>query len=158
MLVAAGYWDGSVKLFDLATGKEGHTFKDAAGVNAVAFSVDSKTLASGGPGGQIKLWDMEGRKERRSLATGARDTLSLAYSIDGKWLASAHQDGWVIVWDAANGTKKDSWQLPGAVNALAFAVDSRHLITGNANSTVYVFRLTEYKKKLTKPPTDTERD
>jgi WD40 repeat protein len=146
-LLAAGYWEGTIKVWDFNDGTERFSLTDPAGVNTVAFAADSKTLASGGPGDAIKLWDLTTGKERQSLKTEAGGTMGLAFSADGKKLASAHQDGWLIVWDAASGKRVEGWQLPGAINAVAFAVDSRHLATGNSNGTVYVFRLAAYQPR-----------
>jgi WD40 repeat protein len=64
-----------------------------------------------------------------------------AASPDGQTLASAARDGKVILWEAATGAKYREWQLPGTVYRVAFADDGRHLITANANGTLYVLRL-----------------
>lgn len=153
-LLAAGAGDGTIRILDYANGNELHKLNDAAGLAAVAFAADSKTLATGGRGGQIKLWDTATGKEKQSLKAEAGDTLALAYSLDGKRLASAHRDGWLILWDATNGQRVEGWQMPGAINAIAFATDSRHLVTGNSNGTVYVFRLAALKKKETSKKVD----
>src|SRR5713226_453618 len=57
----------------------------------VAFSPDSKTLATGGDDGHIRLWDVATAKEKTSFrAHRARVGVSrLAYFPDGKTLASA---------------------------------------------------------------------
>jgi WD40 repeat protein len=64
--LASGSIDDTIKLWDVATGKEqatlkGHTFE----VNSVAYSPDGKTLASATGGGDrtIKLWDIPAAKQ-----------------------------------------------------------------------------------------------
>jgi len=58
--LASGSRDGTVRLWDAATGEElrtfaGHTRK----VTSVAFSPDGTTLASGSWDGTVLLWDVE---------------------------------------------------------------------------------------------------
>src|SRR5450631_870124 len=51
--------DNTIKLWDVATGKEKGTFKRHRGmVESVAYSPDGKTLASGSEDETIKLWDV----------------------------------------------------------------------------------------------------
>src|SRR5437764_980711 len=72
-------------------------------VDAVAFSPDGKTLATGSSDNTVKLWDLAAMKETATLK-GHEDTVNaLAFSPDGKKLASAGNDGKVILWDPATG-------------------------------------------------------
>jgi WD40 repeat protein len=61
--LASGSYDKTIKLWDVATGKElatptSHTNR----VYSVAFSPDGKTLASGSLDKTIKLWDVPSAK------------------------------------------------------------------------------------------------
>jgi WD40 repeat protein len=57
--LASGSGDKTVKLWDVATGKNTATIKGhTEGVHAVAYSSDGRTLASGSGDGTIKLWDV----------------------------------------------------------------------------------------------------
>jgi WD40 repeat protein len=57
-------------------------------VNAVAFSPDGKTLASGGEEGQVILWDRGGGQELMSLDDHGGGIYAVAFSPDGKVLAA----------------------------------------------------------------------
>ena len=63
---------------------KGHT----GAVVAVAFSPDSKTLASASYDGTLKLWDMTTGKERATLGEYKGCLGCVAFSPDGKTLAS----------------------------------------------------------------------
>jgi hypothetical protein len=64
----------------------------------------------------------------------------LCLDADGRQLAWAGIRG-VGVIDLATRKTSWSWDAPGDVYWVAFTSDGRHLITHNANQTVYVFRL-----------------
>jgi len=60
-----------VNLWDAETGQELRTLSGHSGwVNAIAFSPDDQTLASGSCDGQVRLWDVARRG--CAIASGAR--------------------------------------------------------------------------------------
>src|SRR5438128_2523394 len=63
--LASGSQDKTVKLWDVATGRQNATLQGHTGyVSSVAFSADGKTLASGSLDKTIKLWDLATGQER----------------------------------------------------------------------------------------------
>jgi WD40 repeat protein len=63
--LASGSWDGTIRLWDVATGRAiGQGMVAGTTVNSIAFSPDGQTLASDGR--PINLWDL-----RRQAWTGA---------------------------------------------------------------------------------------
>src|SRR5436853_467506 len=87
-LASAGV-DGTIRLWDVATGRERATLKgQTEEVVCVAFSPDGRALASGSVGGAIKVWDVATGRGRATLKGHAEAVLSVAYSPDGKTLAS----------------------------------------------------------------------
>ncbi len=114
----------------------------------LAFSPDGLTLAYADSGQDIHLLDLSRAllAERAVLQghglPGAPQVVcDLAFDLTGERLVSSGQDWRVILWNTADGTKVAQWLFHGAVEAVAFANDGRHLAVGNANGTIYILRV-----------------
>jgi hypothetical protein len=85
-LLAAGYSDGRVELWNLSSGQLLASFKGEAyvGITAMAFTPDGKWLVAGDASGAIMLWDLERNAFHGFLfdptANGA-DTKGLSYNV-----------------------------------------------------------------------------
>jgi WD40 repeat protein/uncharacterized caspase-like protein len=100
----SGFLSPSIKLWDAATGRElrtmtGHT----ANIRAIAFSPDSRLLASSGYDASVKLWDTATGREIKTLNGHSLNVNTLAFSPDGKLLVSGSDDGSARLWDISSG-------------------------------------------------------
>jgi hypothetical protein len=76
-----------------------------AWINDVAFSPDSKLLATAGDK-SVKLWDVVRGKERQKLEGHEEWVNGITFSPDGKLLASISIDKTIKLWDVATGAEK----------------------------------------------------
>ena len=72
-------------------------------VNALAFSPDGKTLASGGDDRTAILSDVATGRVKRTLKNHDLTVTSLAFSPDGLLLASASGNASVVLWNVPTG-------------------------------------------------------
>ncbi len=138
-LAVAGGPDGSVRLWDLATGERavGGDWKlGDAPLADVSLTPDGKTLVALDDTGTVTVAAVGGRAVRATVklpgaggvtagadrfATYSPDGLVVAFGLDGKELRR--------------------WPLPGPVQAAAFAADGKTLAVGNADGTAYLLEL-----------------
>jgi WD40 repeat protein len=140
--LAAACTDSNAHVWDLAGPQPFHraAIKSDNSLMSVSLHPDGKSLAVGGYVAGVKLHDLTDNPPRERQSLESSGTFSVAYRPDGRALASSSLHGQVIVWDPDTGKKLQSWQFPGSVEQVGWA-DNRHLVTLNANKTIYVLRL-----------------
>ena len=135
-LLASASDDGTVRLWDPATGVEQAALTHASSVWAVAFSPDGRRLAAASDR-TVRLWDPATGTEQATLGGQNRDVTAMAFSPDGRLLASATDDGTMRLWDLATGTEQATLTGDaGRVNAVAFSPDGQRLASAHGNGTV----------------------
>jgi RNA polymerase sigma factor (sigma-70 family) len=151
VLASTAYRDRSIRLWDVATGKEQKQIRTRHQnqPRCLAFSPDGKTLASGGEYDRsICLWELpSGKLLRQWTACDQGEPLyqglsALAFSPDGSLLASSGADKTVQLWDVATGQSRGT--LRGherGYGKLAFSPDGRMLASGTLDSTVRLWEL-----------------
>ena len=127
--------DGNVTAleFDLVPDRvtdalKGHTDS----VNAVAFSPDRTTLASGSSDGTVKLWNVSRRELIATLEGHTHPVRTVAYSRDGT-LASGSWNDDIKLWDVETGSETATLQ---GIAPVAFSPDGNLLASGTGNRTI----------------------
>lgn len=111
--IAAGYWDGSIRIWDAASGRELALLEsravtpnlqevDAAEVYSVEFSPDGRRLISGGDDARVVLWDLVSGVEVAALQPHAGYIHVVAFSPDGTRILSGSGDATLRIWDCVS--------------------------------------------------------
>jgi WD40 repeat protein len=103
--VITGDGVGTVRLWDVASGKEIRQFKGHTGsVLSIAFSPDGKEVLTGGSDTTARLWDVASGKEIRQFKGHRGSVTSMAFSPNGKQvLIGATDDKRARLWEVATG-------------------------------------------------------
>ena len=130
-----------VCLWDVATSTSCRTSSAVQYATAVAFSADGETLAVGGQGGRVGLFNAGAMTLITSFADpGSDGVLSLAFSPDGKTVAAGDDNGKAYLWDVATG-KAVTVTDPGSVGVktVVFSPDGKTLAAGDLNGSAYLW-------------------
>ena len=131
-----GFWDGTIRLWDVSTGTHIRTIPPQTrwyppgSVGSIAFSPDGNTLANKG-----HLFDVSTGKNIKTLEH-TRQVESVAFSPDGNTLATGDTDGRVILFDVSTG--KNIKTLSGNtkwVYSVSFSPDGTTLASGSSEET-----------------------
>ena len=113
-----------------------------ARVWSVAFSPNSKMLASASDDQTIKLWDISKIEEKTKVLKELKEhnfwASSVAFSRDGQKLASGSYDKTIRIWDL-NDLDEDPIVLRGheqSVTSVAFYPDSKNILSGSYDNTI----------------------
>jgi WD40 repeat protein/serine/threonine protein kinase len=123
---------GAVILWDADSGAAIRTFRGHANViDRLAFSADGRLLATSGPDGKVKLWDVvTGREVLTCPFPPGLGPTTLSFSGDGRVLAALWRDG-ARFWELPGGR-----ELPaGRGDNPAFAPATRLVAAGDAGET-----------------------
>ena len=142
-MIASGSTDGTVRLWDTATGKQKAILNWTswvsflfswlnAPIHSVAYSPDGNTVAAVSLDRKLRLWDTRTRKLKFTLTGHTGPVDSIVYSPDGKTIATAGgwEDQTVRLWDAVTGETKVVLTGYTRINTTAYAPDGKTLATG----------------------------
>jgi WD40 repeat protein/serine/threonine protein kinase/tetratricopeptide (TPR) repeat protein len=156
-----GQWLAMTRPITLWDARTGVLVRRLDAADSVAFSPDSKTLASGGRDSRVRLWDVGTGRLLQTLDgrpgepdKGRRVVASLTFSPDGRWLAAGFgelhwfvgdHDQVVKVWDLASGQEAATLPHRNTVPSLAFSPDSATLATACYDRTVRLWAVGSWR-------------
>ncbi len=128
-----------VWLHDARTGEEldlitgGHTDR----VYAAAYSPDGETIATISRDKTVRLWDIQTRKNIKTLKGHTEGISSIAYSLDGKTIATGSADRTVRLWSARTGQNIKTLEGHNyVINSVKYSPDSDTLVSTSRDGTV----------------------
>jgi WD40 repeat protein/serine/threonine protein kinase len=128
--------------------KSTHTLKahstslGVGGVRDVTFSVDGKTLISGGFLNELKVWKLTQKKEAIKVYGHSGDVRAVTFTPDGNYFISSSEDKTIKIWDFQ--TRLEIATLAGhtkAVTALAVEPSGQILVSGSDDKTIRLWDL-----------------
>jgi WD40 repeat protein/beta-lactamase regulating signal transducer with metallopeptidase domain len=157
-LALSGSYDTTVRLWDVATGKEIRRFQGHdAKVQSVAFSPDGRYGLSGGYDSNVILWELASGKELRRFhpqwppeLPGVNDfrnrIKSVAFSPDGHRIAAGGENGRIGIWETQTGKEPVNLQLGTGVQSVAFSPDGKLLAAGCFDGSVRLWDAASFKE------------
>jgi WD40 repeat protein len=150
-VLASGSMDGTIKLWDVASGKNTASLK-AWGILCVAFSPDGRTLASASMDGSVRLWDLAAGKNDSEVGWQIGpwgEASSVAFSPDGTAVAAggatdlmsfAIGSDSIHLWDLESRQAKVSFRVASQnIESVAFSPDGKLLASGSWDGRVQLW-------------------
>jgi WD40 repeat protein len=136
----SGSNDKSIRLWDMATGKELRCFLALNAVLSVAFSPDGRQALAGGCDQTVHMWDIASGKELRAFRGHQGNVESVVFSPDGRWVLSGGADGTIRVWNVTDGSEVEGFGTE-KVLSVAFSPDGRKILSAHADNQVRLWCL-----------------
>jgi WD40 repeat protein/serine/threonine protein kinase len=142
--IASASDDGTLKLWDVSTGREVLTFRGHSGpVSRLAFSPDGRRVASASADRTVKLWDTATGQEIVTLRGHSGAVWGVAFSPDGSRIASVGRDwagadepGEMKIWAAVTGRQLHAMSVHKSIPlCVAFSPDGHRIATASWDCT-----------------------
>jgi WD40 repeat protein len=145
-MLASGGLDKTIKLWDVATGREQRTLLPHQFIRAIVCSPDGRTIAVGAGAFQdyrtrpfsVTLWDVaSGIQRKPELRTGS-EVAGLAYAPDGRTLAVGCDDESIRLWEPEPPVafRSLAGHQPQEAWAVAFSPDGKTLVSAGDDHAV----------------------
>ncbi len=151
--VASGCRDGSVRIWEVPTGREQLQLQAHQGeVKALVFSPDGKMLLTAGDDREVLLWDLAKQAVISKFAGHQEPINALAISRDGTLIATGGGDRKLRLYNRADG--KLLHDLPGhglPINGISFSPDGKWVASACADLRLRIFDTATGGVKLAVP-------
>ena len=146
-LLAAGYEDGQVKLWNIKTGGVIKSISAHTGsVSALKFSNNDLSLASAGNDKIINIWNVSSGALLSTFSGHTGLIKCLVFSHDGTKLASGSSDRTVKIWSLPGKSLLASLTAHSdVVNSIDYSGDDSKLASAGADSTIKIWNTVDWK-------------
>ncbi|KAJ1450205.1 WD40-repeat-containing domain protein [Pelagophyceae sp. CCMP2097] len=147
----SGSWDGTLRLWELATGKTTRRFVGhAKDVLSVAFSADNRQIVSGSRDKTVKLWNTLGECKYTISDEGHSEWVScvrFSPSVQAPVIVSCGWDKLVKVWSLTNCKLRTNLHgHTGYLNTVTVSPDGSLCASGGKDGTAMLWDLNEGKR------------
>jgi WD40 repeat protein/nucleoside phosphorylase len=144
--LAAGTFNGQVRIFRVADGKQLFNFVGHEDwVSGVSFDSENKMLASGSSDQTIRLWRLDDGRCTAVLKGHTDRIRSLSFVPNANRLVSGSEDKTIRLWDTATG---ESYALEGhsaRIKTISVSPDGKYLASGGDDRTIRLWDLSSLK-------------
>jgi WD40 repeat protein len=138
MRAASAGFDGSVYVWDVATGKRRPPFRHSGRVYAVTLNADGRLALTGSSDKTARLWDVDSNREILILPhSGTVSAVDL--SDDARWIATGSQDNVVRVWDRDLRREVFARIQAEPIEAIALDPTGDRLLAGGTDNRAYLW-------------------
>jgi WD40 repeat protein len=137
-MIAVGASDGT-RTFDAENGEPLDHDKSLEWTSGIAFSPDSKLLASVGRSSTVHIRDVASGKDVQRLA-GAQEAAVVAFAPKRPHIAVGEWSGPILIWNLANGQRTRTLEgHTSRVTDLRYSADGRRILTASRDHTARIW-------------------
>jgi WD40 repeat protein/class 3 adenylate cyclase len=138
-VLAGSFMDGTIILWDTATGKEIYRISTDPQVRWAAYSHNGKNIFTVSEDNKIRQWDATSGKEIRIFMTPSDDVTRIYLSPDDKFLLTFSNTA--KLWDINTGQKIRDFPFDASTiqGDAAFSSDGNYLLTPSTDGIVYLW-------------------
>ncbi|MBX3063837.1 MAG: WD40 repeat domain-containing protein [Anaerolineae bacterium] len=140
-MLAAGRYDGAIRLFDVHNGRRLLTLRGHIGVvNAISWRSDGSQVATAGDDLSVRIWDAQSGAALQTLQKHRDRVYTVAWQPNGNYLVSGAADNAVFLWDVTTGLVQPTAQRHSYyVYSVAWSPDGSHYASASRDKSVRVW-------------------
>jgi len=143
-------WGGTIKVWDLATGKEQELQGHHEGIEGITVTPDGQRVISASADYTLKVWNLMTGEEEQTLNGHRMEINAVVVTSDGESVISVSDDRKLKVWDLATGT--EILTLRGHmdwIRTVAVTPDGQWAVSGDEGGVLKVWNLVKGKEVRT---------
>jgi len=132
--------DGSVRIWEVETGRSLFLLAHTQPVHSIAVSADGRRLLSLSQDRVPRVWDVVAGHLERELSEQEDELIQCALTRDGALAATVAKSGALVLWDVDTGLRLRTLASPGgAMSVIAISADGAVVVAGGEDGQVRVW-------------------